>query len=205
MEKFVSSLDPELVIIVKYEFWFNWMRILKRKNIPYVFISAVFRSDQFFMKKGFGPLREVLKSSTKLFVQNQSSIDVLREFGFDNMVLAGDTRVDRTIEIVNEDFVSQEIEEWLDHQFCVIAGSSWPPEEKWIFSIYRNFPEWKWILAPHEVSEAHISEIQELFGEDIVTLSTILSDEYQSADPRSEERRVGKECESQGAGGRTKE
>src|SRR5690625_7749946 len=94
------------------------------------------------------------------------------------MVLAGDTRVDRTIEIVNEDFVSQEIEEWLDHQFCVIAGSSWPPEEKWIFSIYRNFPEWKWILAPHEVSEAHISEIQELLGDDIVTISTILSDEY---------------------------
>lgn len=182
MKNFVSALNPELVVIVKYEFWFNWMRILRRKGIPYIFVSAVFRPDQFFLKKGFGPFREVLKSSEYLFVQNQSSVDVLSEFGFDNVVLKGDTRVDRTIEIVSEDYTSPEIEKWMGTDYCVIAGSSWPPEEKWISSIYKNFPEWKWIIAPHEVNENHIRDIKSLFGDDVVTFSDLLSGECPTDD-----------------------
>lgn len=171
MQKFVDRINPDLVIIIKYEFWFNWLRIMKQRGISYMFISALFRPDQFFFKNGFTKIRTLLQDAERIFVQNEPSARLLSRFHFQNVTVAGDTRVDRTIEITQEDFRSLVIERWLRDRFCVIAGSSWPPEEKWLAQCYDLFPDWRWIIAPHEVHSSHIFDIKKLFGEDALTLT----------------------------------
>lgn len=171
MRKFVEKIDPDLVIIIKYEFWFNWLKIMRAKGVPYIFISAVFRPDQFFFRKGFGKIRNLLQKAEQIFVQNESSAQLLSRFHFQNITIAGDTRVDRTLEITRESFYSKIIEAWRADSFCVIAGSTWPPEERWLSQCSRIFPDWKWIIAPHEVNATHIAEVKKKFGSDAVTLT----------------------------------
>lgn len=171
MRKFIEKIDPDLVIIVKYEFWFNWLRIMEEKGVPYIFISAVFRHDQFFFRKGLSKIRDLLQKAEQIFVQNESSAQLLSRFHFQNITVAGDTRVDRTLEITGESFHSKIIETWRGDSFCVIAGSTWPPEERWLSQCYRTFPGWKWIIAPHEVNTSHIQEVKNRFGSDAMTLT----------------------------------
>lgn len=171
MKEFVEKLDPSLVVIIKYEFWFTLLGILRDRRIPYVFVSAVFREDQYFFKKGFAPFRALLQSASRIFVQNEASRQLLRKWDFKNVVLTGDTRLDRTIEIRKEAFSMEILEEWKAGRFCFIAGSTWPPDEKLLASVFRKYSNWKWIIAPHEVHRGHIEQLSSMFGEKAVTLS----------------------------------
>ena len=70
-QRFIDIVKPELVVFVKYEFWFNYLHILKKQNIKTLLISAIFRDKQF---QTFNPytsfLTKMLHSFTHIFVQD---------------------------------------------------------------------------------------------------------------------------------------
>jgi 3-deoxy-D-manno-octulosonic-acid transferase len=47
---FISLINPELVIFVKYEIWLNFLFELKERNIPTILISAYFNEKSNFFK-----------------------------------------------------------------------------------------------------------------------------------------------------------
>ncbi|MBC7565774.1 MAG: 3-deoxy-D-manno-octulosonic acid transferase, partial [Pedobacter sp.] len=48
-----------------------------------------------------------------------------------------------------------------------IAGSSWPEDEQLISELAKVQPDWKFIIAPHEIDRNHISNIERLFPNSI--------------------------------------
>ena len=98
--RFVDLVKPEKVVFVKYEFWLNYLRELRRRGVETYIISAIFRPGPVFFKWYVGVFREGLKAFKVLFVQNEESKELLKRIGVENVVVAGDTRFDRVVDVV---------------------------------------------------------------------------------------------------------
>ena len=172
MKQFVTTLDPQLVIFIKYEFWFNLLEVLNNRQIPFIFVSAVFRPTQYLFKRGFASLLKRILRARHIFVQNSSSMDLLLAQGYKKVTIAGDTRIDRVLELRDQEFKWPALENWIGGHTAVIAGSTWPKDELLIRQCILEFPDWKWVIAPHEVTPEHLSVLRQ----DLVDQAIFLSD-----------------------------
>lgn len=161
--KFISLVDPVLVIFVKYEFWYNFISGLKNKNIPLYLISGIFRKEQIFFRWYGSFFRKILKMFSRIFVQNTRSLDLLRGIGIENVSLAGDTRFDRVIQIAGNAKDIFQIERFRGEERLFLAGSSWKQDEEIISQYINRHPDkMKWVFAPHEIDISNIERLEKL-------------------------------------------
>lgn len=173
--RFVKIVNPSLAIFVKYEFWYYYICNLERNGVPTVLISGAFRGGQPFFKWYGGLFRKMLRKISFFFVQDIASAELLRSIDIsDNVVVAGDTRYDRVYEIAQLAQSFPLIEQWQADAKLLIAGSTWPGDERVLFEVLSQMPaNWKVILAPHEIDQGHIEEIRHLFGGQVVLYSQL--------------------------------
>jgi 3-deoxy-D-manno-octulosonic-acid transferase len=165
-KKFITLIQPKAAVFVKYEFWLNYLNELKRQNIPTYLISAVFRPEQHFFK-WYGQLFfTVLKSYKKIFLQDESSFQLLKEKGLNNIEIAGDTRFDRVFEIVQTNIALPLIDTFCANHKILVAGSTWPKDEEIILETFKRLKEkhadLKLLIAPHEVNKQAVARIAKL-------------------------------------------
>lgn len=171
-DAFIEILNPSLVIFIKYEFWYYYLQTLKNKNIPVLLVSAAFRKEQPFFKWYGGLFREMLSCYTSIFVQDESSKQLLKQIKVDNVVVAGDTRYDRVANIASSVKSIPVVERFKDGKKLLIAGSTWPDDENVLKDCMAELTQdWKLIIAPHEIDKDHLSKIQLLFGKHSVLYS----------------------------------
>ncbi len=166
-KKFIELVNPKMAIFTKYEFWFHYFNELHKKAIPLYLISGIFRPNQAFFKWYGGFNRRILKCVSHFFVQNEESVRLLNNIGINTVSLSGDTRFDRVYENAVSPKKIAEIEDFCGDSPVFIAGSTWLEDEKLLVSFVKKYPEWKLIIAPHEIDEAHINEIEKLFPDSI--------------------------------------
>ncbi|MBB2145574.1 3-deoxy-D-manno-octulosonic acid transferase [Pedobacter sp. LMG 31464] len=162
-KKFINSVNPKFAVFTKYEFWYHYFAVLHEKQIPLYLISGIFRPDQVFFKWYGSFYRGILKFVTHFFVQNEESVSLLKSIGIDKVSLSGDTRFDRVYENAQQPKKIQEVEYFLGNSPTFIAGSTWLEDEKLLVSLTEKYPDWKFIVAPHEIGISHIEEIEKLF------------------------------------------
>lgn len=162
-EQLIQLFNPKLAVFTKYEFWHHYFHVLKKKNIPLYLISGIFRPNQLFFKWYGKFYRNMLSAITYFFVQDMASIELLQKIGFNNTSLAGDTRFDRVFEHAKMAKRLPKVENFCGTYPTMIAGSTWLPDERILKSLVEHNPNWKFIIAPHEIGEAHIAEIEKLF------------------------------------------
>lgn len=170
---FLDWLQPDLVIMIKYEFWANYLFALHRRNIPVLLISGLFRPDQRFFKPWGGFWRRVLGCFTHFFVQNEISQQLLAGIGLHNSTLAGDTRIDRVLQLAAQAPENERVRHFAQGARVLIAGSSWEADER-ILADWLRSPAaggYKLIIAPHEPSEAHIRQLEALLPLPVVRYS----------------------------------
>ncbi len=170
---FAEVVNPTLAIFVKYEFWYFYSNELRKKNIPLISISSIFRPGQIFFKPHGALFRSTLKCFNHFFVQNQESAGLLQSIGIDQVTLAGDTRFDRVNQIIQQ---SREIEiakQFKDGQKLMVIGSAWPEDmEVLIPFINDNIKRLKFIIAPHELKEDFLVAIEHSINDKSVRYST---------------------------------
>lgn len=162
-KKFMELVNPKQAIFTKYEFWFHYFKALHEKQVPLYLISGIFRPNQTFFKWYGGFYRNMLKYVSHFFVQNEESVSLLKSIGINEVSLSGDTRFDRVYENAQHPKRLELIEQFCGADDVFIAGSTWLPDEKLLVSLTEKYPDWKFIIAPHEIGQSHIQEIQELF------------------------------------------
>src|SRR5690606_8378599 len=113
MQNFVSRLNPALVVFIKYEFWFNLLEVLSQQGVPFIFVSAVFRPGQYLFKPLFASLRKRILRAEHIFVQNAWSRDLLLSSGYHRVTIAGDTRIDRVLEVRDQEFNWPALAAWI--------------------------------------------------------------------------------------------
>jgi 3-deoxy-D-manno-octulosonic-acid transferase len=165
MRYFIEKVNPSLVFVVKYEFWFHLLNELKKKGIPTFLISGIFRENQLFFKPFFGTFfSSILKKFTHLFLQDLNSFELLNTIKIDSKSVSGDTRFDRVLENKKASFTDEKIEKFIQQNKVFIAGSCWNEDIEIIHSIIENLPaDWKIILAPHEMNSFKTNWIKSSF------------------------------------------
>ncbi len=163
-KKFISLIKPHAAVFVKYEFWLNYLAELKKQNITTYLVCAVFRKNQHFFK-GYGKLfLNSLHIYKKIFLQDENSFNLLKEWGLTNIEVVGDTRFDRVMEIRKSKISFIKIEKFCGTAPVIIAGSTWSKDEELVLATYKKLktkiPNLKLILIPHEVDEASINQAE---------------------------------------------
>ncbi len=139
--------------------------------MPLILVSALFWKEMSFFK-WYGALqRKMLSRFDHLFVQNEVSKELIDNIGLANITsVSGDTRFDRVIDIAEQAAPIPAIEQFIGNCKTIIAGSTWPEDEevlqKTISAI--NDPSLKLIIAPHEINEKHLNDLQKLFPNSIL-------------------------------------
>ena len=173
---FLKLVHPEMVFFIKYEYWPNYLNELKKLNIKTYLISGVFRENQMFFKWHGGFYRNALKTFDSFFVQNESSKKLLQSIGFTNVKIAGDTRFDRVVSILERDNLLDFIEQFKNNTTTIVVGSSWPKDEKILVNfINQNSVNIKFIIAPHNIKTEQIQELQQA-----ITKKTVLFSEKEN-------------------------
>ncbi len=165
-KRFLDTVQPKLVIFVKYEFWYHFLTEVKSRDISCILISAIFNDGQIFFKKHGALYRSMLNCFDHIFVQNESSKVILEDrLELTEVTVAGDTRVDRVLSIAAGADTFPQIDAFAKDHKIMVCGSTWPADETLLKGLIDTVKSgWKFILAPHEVDEAHILAIEKLLS-----------------------------------------
>ena len=159
-QKFLNTIMPVMAFFIKYEFWYNYLHILHKNNVPVYSVSSIFREGQIFFRwygKGYA---EVLQYFTHFYVQNEKSCQLLATLGIHDVTIVGDTRFDRVLQIRQKAKRLPIIERFIDDsEKVLVAGSTWPGDETILIPYFNNHRDCKLIIAPHVVTEEHIAQI----------------------------------------------
>ena len=194
--RFLRLVRPVMAFFIKYEFWSNFLHILKYRNIPTYSVSSIFREDQVFFKWYGRSYAGVLKCFTRFFVQNEESKRLLEGIGITAVDVVGDTRFDRVLQIkeaakqlpICEAFrtgvASSQSADVPHHDFKVfVAGSSWPPDENIFIPFFNEHKDWRLLIAPHVIAEEHLKLIFSLIkGKKVVRYTQTTPEEAAEAD-----------------------
>ncbi len=194
--RFLRLVRPVMAFFIKYEFWSNFLHILKHRNIPTYSVSSIFREDQVFFKWYGRNYAGVLKCFTRFFVQNEESKRLLEGIGIRAVDVVGDTRFDRVLQIkeaakhlpICEAFrtgvASSQSADVPHHDFKVfVAGSSWPPDENIFIPFFNEHKDWRLLIAPHVIAEEHLKLILSLIkGKKVVRYTQTTPEEAAEAD-----------------------
>lgn len=167
VHSFVRLAHPEVAVFIKYEFWMNYLTLLHHKGVKTYSVSSIFREDQYFFK--WWGTTWTLRQFDHLFVQNETSRELLAKHKINNVTVVGDTRLDRVIDIRNAAAPLPLVKEFVGDSKCFIAGSSWGPDEEIYIPYFAKHSDWKLIIAPHVISESHLTEIERLLDDNGMT------------------------------------
>jgi len=161
-KQFINITSPSLAIFIKYEFWHNYTHELKKNGIPIISASSIFRPDQIFFKWYGSFFRGILKKFTHFFVQTPQSIELLQQIGITQTTLAGDTRFDRVFEVTQQATEIEIARAFKGNEKTIVVGSLWPEDLEVLAPLINEHRHsLKFILAPHEISERFISQIEQ--------------------------------------------
>ena len=171
-ENYIQNADLDLVIFVKYEFWWNHLRNLTKNDIPVLFISASFRKDHYLLKSWAAPMLNVLQKIDRIFLIDAQSHKILEAKGFKNLEISGDTRIDSILNLKKEHLLVPEILDFKGKSKLLIFGSTYKKEHNEIIKIHNNLDsELKIMIFPHEIDRQEISRLKLELGEKAVLFS----------------------------------
>jgi 3-deoxy-D-manno-octulosonic-acid transferase len=160
--KFIELIKPSLAVFTKYDFWFNYLQQLEKNKIPVAVFSAAFRKDQYFFQEYGNWFLQILSRIDIIYVQDDESRKLLRKAKFNNVMVCGDTRFDRVMQIAEYPVDFPLIEKFKGDRTTIIAGSTWKEDERIIIELIKKRKDtMKFIIAPHETSEDRVAGLTE--------------------------------------------
>jgi 3-deoxy-D-manno-octulosonic-acid transferase len=163
-KRWLDLINPSLVLWIKYDYWYYYLRELRKRKIPALLVSPLFRTDQPFFKWYGNIHRLMLDSFHAFFVQNEQSKQLLGTLGISQSVfVSGDTRFDRVIDIAEAFEPLPVISDFCGTHPVIVAGSTWEEDEEELDHFANTHPDIRFIIAPHEIDEDHLKDIETLF------------------------------------------
>ena len=174
-KNFVESLNIKLAIFVKYEIWPNYLNALAKAEIPTYLISALFRKEQIYFKPIGQFLKQALHQFEHIFIQNESSLQQLKQAGFKNMSISSDTRYDRVTQQLQMDNQLDFMDEFKQDKICFVFGSSWPEDEAVFVNFINSTTDVKFVIAPHEIKSQKVLSLVEKLKMKVVLHSEMVN------------------------------
>lgn len=180
--RFLKLVPVECAFFIKYEFWWNYLSLMKKRGIPVYSVSSIFRPEQVFFRWYGKKYRLVLNCIERYFVQNERSRQLLATLGINDVEITGDTRFDRVIEIKQKAKELPIIDAFSKDHKVFVAGSSWPPDEDIFIRYFNEHKDWRIVIAPHVIGEDHLQQILHKLKRKAVRYTQTTPEEAATAD-----------------------
>ncbi len=177
-KRFLSIVQPDIAVFVKYEFWYHHIDALNKNSTPLFLISGIFRKKQLFFRWYGRIFRAILRKYTKIFVQNEESLTLLHKIGITRTEIAYDTRFDRVKAIADACVPPAFIEEFVEGYNVIVAGSTWPKDERMLAGAFYHslvYLDFKIIVAPHNINERSLKKTGKIFQKYSIRYSALSS------------------------------
>lgn len=163
-DQLLDRLNPDLVLWVKYEYWFYYLDSIHNRKIPLMLVSGIFLESQPFFQ-WYGRLwRQMLTYFSYFFLQTEASRDLLKSIGItEGVYVTGDTRFDRVIAIAGQFEPNSIIERFIGNHPVIVAGSTWEDDEAELVHYVKANPGIRFIIAPHETDALNIQDVKDEF------------------------------------------
>ncbi|MAU63306.1 MAG: 3-deoxy-D-manno-octulosonic acid transferase [Flavobacteriaceae bacterium] len=173
--KFLDLLKPKMVFFVKYEFWPNFLKSLKNRNIPTYLIAGIFREDHWFFNFYGLWMKNNLKAFHHFFVQNESSKNILLKQNFTNCTVMGDSRYDRVIDLPSQNNEIKYLNDFKGDKKCFVGGSTWEKDESLIIKFINSYEKNDvcFIIAPHQINSNRINKLKKLITKNTILMSEL--------------------------------
>jgi 3-deoxy-D-manno-octulosonic-acid transferase len=176
--EFIDAIQPEMAIFTKYEYWYYFFRELNQRQVPLYIISGIFRPGQVFFKWYGGLHRKMLSFVTCFFVQDEASERLLHDIDVTNVKVSGDTRFDRVWANSQKPKELKVVNSFKNGHKLFIGGSTWSEDERLVASLVLDYADWKFIFAPHEISEEKINVLISLLPDNSAILYSQLDSKH---------------------------
>ena len=183
MKKFFKLLKPDLIILIRYDLWFNFLIRAKKLNIKTIIANARFDEKDIFWKLPvFRSFKKILFSLIdELFVINEEDKNNYQKIlnkKSSSVIMMGDSKFERVFEasknIKKENVLDEEI---ILNKKVFVIGSSWKDDEEIIFpvidKIAENDSSLLTVLVPHEPKETKLLLIERNIKEKYKNLNSI--------------------------------
>ena len=177
-KRFINLINPEIAVFVKYEFWPNFLKYLKKNNTPTYLLAGVFRKNHWFFKPYGFWMRNNLKTFNHFFVQNNDSKNILKKYNFNNCSVMGDSRFERVLELPNQENKIKYLNKFKKSKQCFVAGSTWNEDDEIIIKFINSYKENDicFIIAPHQIDLNKINKAKSLIKKKSILMSELNRD-----------------------------
>jgi len=184
-EKFLSIVNPNLIIFVRYDLWINFLDLAQEKGIKQILINATAPGlyPSFIYKIAHSFYKNSFNHFDAIFAFNKSSMQFFEnKINHRNVILSSDTRLDRIASIVESTKFRNLIPDNFiaDNTLILVAGSTWDKDADIIGdaikTINQSTFQLKVIFVPHKPDESTISHIESLIP-DCIRFSRLLADD----------------------------
>jgi 3-deoxy-D-manno-octulosonic-acid transferase len=165
VKRFVKHLEPDIVLVVRYDLWLNFVSNLRKSNIPVHLINATYATNKSLGKKYIGVqfYKSILRNLTSIYCVNEYHKSKFEGLKLQIPIkIVPDTRYDRVISRVENANNNQLIEIPNEAQVLVV-GSCWRLDVKLIAPAVKKLRErFKLLIiyVPHEVDSKTIADIK---------------------------------------------
>lgn len=159
-KRFITTIDPSLVILVRSEFWFNHLKVLQEKNIPVVVMNCLMTPDHYYFKSWGHWFLSQIKKVNFFYTIDQRTNKLLRSNEIENGLFTGDTKVDQVLTtfIDKEALINISTEKKI-----IIAGSVEKDDRTMVTNLIKNFKDkYLIIIVPHESSDHSFNYYQKI-------------------------------------------
>lgn len=170
--KWLKVIQPDLAVFVKYDLWPGYLKALAEMKIPAMLISAHWIPGKKWSSWANPLTTNMLKNFKIIFLQQAEDFDLFTRMGFQNIQVAGDTRIDRCINLPKEVKSRIPLELIRYGMVDVVAGSTWPDDEGILIDAIKTLG-YKAIIAPHDISKSNIDRLMNSLGNSAIKLSQL--------------------------------
>ena len=177
-KRFIDLINPEIAVFVKYEFWPNFLKYLKKNNTPTYLLAGVFRKNHWFFKPYGFWMRNNLKTFNHFFVQNNDSKNILKKYNFNNCSVMGDSRFERVLELPSQENKIKYLNKFKKSKQCFVAGSTWNEDDEIIIKFINSYKENDicFIIAPHQIDLNKINKAKSFIKKKSILMSELNRD-----------------------------
>ena len=163
---FLDIISPDIAVFIRYEYWYNFLSELEKRNIPSVMICGTEPGNN-LLKKGIGKkiFQNIIEKYSRIYTMGKSHTEFFQQMKYSGeLITSADTRFDRIWDKVNNSKNTDLNKSNLKHELTFVCGSTWLPDEEIILkSVQSLSQEINLIIAPHEPTNEHIKSLKKIY------------------------------------------
>lgn len=170
VKKFVDHIQPDVVIVIRYDLWYNFVRCLHKNNIPIHLINATYTISKSLGKKFLGVkfYKMLLKRLTSIYCVNEYHKGKFDSIKINVPIeLVQDTRYDRIISRV-EHASKNLLLNIAEGYKVLVVGSSWKMDIRLLADVIKKIKKKHQLIViyvPHEVDDKTIEHLKNRIGD----------------------------------------